>query len=251
VPAWDAPPLFVWGVFAIMVIGALLPLRIETREDYFVITMGAGVATAVLGPSALVLAWGAIVVAAPVLVAWNLLLARRHEVRNERSGARPQEPMRRQDHGLTAGVRAIVWNGTTALSASVGVLMGAFVYVVVLGRSFPMPLTTTDEMVAASVVVLVWAIGSTSVRIIVLRLVTGSFAVILNSLDPFDSPLTPYLLPIFGGFPIVVACVALYRPSDPGPTLLFLLWCFPLYAATAFDSHRRRLALELRRDVAA
>ncbi|MEZ5134581.1 MAG: hypothetical protein R2699_05865 [Acidimicrobiales bacterium] len=50
---------------------------------------------------------------------------------------------------------------------------------------------------------------------------------------------------------LVVAAVALYAPAEPWPSLFILWWCVPLFAATAFDLHRRRLAQELRRDLLA
>lgn len=226
------PALFVWGLFVVTAIGALLPIRVSTREDHVVLTIAATVDASLLGPPSLVLVWGGVAVAAPLIAGWAAVA----RGRGWPGGRAPAEAW-----------RSIVWVGTSAFAITAGFIVGNFVYVTLFGRSYPVPLVTTGDFAVAAVAVTAAWVATMSVRVLYLRRVGGSL--LQKGLDPFDSVLIPYLLPLMGGFPLIVASVALYRPESPWPSLFILWWCFPLYAATALDMHRRRLAQELRRDV--
>lgn len=226
---WNEPTLYILGMFGVIFVGALLPTHIESREDHIVITIASGVAGGILGPKALILVWGAVVLAAPLILVWHLLVRRR-----------PERPVR-------AALVSMTWPFLSAFAVTVGFVIANLAYAGWLGREYPVSLATTEDFGVAGLIVSLSWLGMITVRMVTLRVLTGSLP--LHALDPFDNVLLPYLLPLMGGFPLVAAAVALYRPSDPYPSLFILWWCFPLYAATAFDLHRRRLAQELRRDV--
>lgn len=228
----DEPALFLWGVFAIITVGALLPIRIDNRQDHIVLTIAATVAAAIFGLPALGMLWASVAVAIVVMA-----LARGVLVALGRGAS----------HVLHDVPRSAGWVVLSAFATTIGFVLANFFYATVFGRSYPVTLASTTDFTEGAVVVFVWWTGTMAVRVVYLRRVGGSL--FQKSLDPFDSVFVPYLLPIMGGFPLIVASVALYRPSDPWPSLLILWWCFPLYAATALDLHRRRLAQELRRDV--
>lgn len=231
---WDAPLVFVVGCFVVCTAGALLPVRLEEREDHIILTIAASAAGGVLGVAVLPLLWAAMAVAIPFVCAWSLLP--RHVDRIGWPGAR----------------RSVAWLGVSGFAITVGALLGLGVYVAVLDGTFPVPLRTVDDFLRAGVLAFVAWTGTMAVRLASMRILSGSFARGLSGgLDPIDSPLAPYLMPLMGGFPLVAATVALYDAAEPWPSILILWWCFPIYAATAFDLHRRRLAQDLRRDALA
>lgn len=228
---WTEPPLFVWGLFAVTACGALLWIRIDERQDHIILTIAATVDVALLGPRALVLVWGGVAVAAPAMLVWCMV------------------PRNRERLGGPGALRSVGWSVLSAFSITVGFVVGNFVYSTLLGRSYPIPLATTSDVLVGGLAVTVAWVGTMTVRVVSLRSMVGP--VILNSLDPLDSVLLPYLMPLMGGFPLIVASVALYRPDDPWSSLLILWWCFPIYLATWVDLHRRRIAQDLRRDASA
>ena len=61
--AFDEPALFVAGLFAVILAGALLPIRLEGREDHVVLTMAGAVDAALLGARGLLLVWCAVAAA--------------------------------------------------------------------------------------------------------------------------------------------------------------------------------------------
>jgi signal transduction histidine kinase len=225
---WNEPALFVLGLFAVTAIGCLLPIRIDEREDHIVLTIAAAVDGGLLGARSLVLIWGGVLIAVPLLLTWCLL------------------PRNRERLGLRGARRKITFVGITAFAVTVGFVLANYVYVGLFAREYPVTVSTTANFALAGLVVFSSWVGTMSVRVISLG--RRSRVLIREGLDPFDSMLIPYLLPLMAGFPLVAASVAMYNPIDPWPALLILWWCFPLYAATAFELHRRRLAQELRRD---
>jgi C4-dicarboxylate-specific signal transduction histidine kinase len=88
-----------------------------------------------------------------------------------------------------------------------------------------------------------------AVRVLSLRMMTGRL--MPQALDPFNSILIPYVLPVVGGVPLVVSSIATYDPTDPWLSLILLSWCFPLFGLSWYELHRRSLALELRRELLA
>ncbi len=225
---WDEPWLFVFGLFAYCALGTLLPIRVENREDHIILTVTASVAGGILGPPALVLVWAGIAVGAPLVLLWSAL------------------PRNRTTLGVPAGLRSVAWMLVSGVALTVGFLSAYLVYTTILGRPYPVQLATTQDVMAGGLMVTVGWAATMAVRILTVRLITGSL--MPHGLDPFDSVLIPYLLPLIGGFPLVTACVAMYHPGDPWPSLIMLWWVIPLYLATAYDLRRRRLAQELRRD---
>jgi signal transduction histidine kinase len=225
---WNEPALFVFGLFVVTAAGCLLPIQIDDREDHVVLTIAAAVAGGILGMRALVLVWGGVAFALPVLLGWSLL------------------PRNRDRLGLHGAIRKVAFVALTAFAVTVGFFLANFIYVGVFSRDYPVLVDTTPNFAVAGVVVFASWVGTMSVRVVSLGRRSGS--VLRASLDPFDSMLIPYLLPLMAGFPLISASVAMYNPRDPWPCLLILWWCFPLYAATAFELRRRRLAQELRRD---
>jgi signal transduction histidine kinase len=226
-----APAGFVWGLFVVTAIGALLPVRTERREDFPIMAIAVTVAASLLGPWCLPMLWAAVAVTAPVWVAWNVV------------------PRHRSRLGWTGAGRSLVWLLVTAVACTVGFVVGGGVYVGLFGRSYPATLDSLAAVGAALGSVTAAFVGTMTVVALAVRRVSGPL--IARGLDPFDSMSVPYVMPVMGGFPLVVASVAMYDPASPWPSLVVLVWCFPLYAATAIDLHRRRLAQELRRDVMA
>ena len=227
---WDQPTAYVVCLFVVITIGVLVPIRLEDREDHIIATIAAAVGLGVMGIAVLPLGWCAVVVGVPFICAWSLL------------------PRNVGRLGWPGATRAIAWAVVTALAITVGDVVGVGLYRAVFDGSFPLGLSTTPDMLEAGMMGLVVWVGTMSVRLVSMRWMSGSLT---GGLDPIDSPLVPYLLPMMGGFPLIVASIAMYEADDPWPSLLILWWCFPLYAATAFDLHRRRLAQELRRDAIA
>ncbi len=227
---WNAPAAFVLAMFAVTTIGALLPIRIEDREDHIVLTIAVSVDMSIFGPPAYILVWGGVLLAMPLIAAWHLL-------------PRPQAGGRR------GAVRAIGWLAVTAVAVSVGGVLAYLVYSGIFGRSYPLPLVTTQDVLIGFATITAGWMGTVAVRVVSQRWVAGSLTE--HPLDPFDSVLLPFLFPVIGGLSVITASVALYHEPDPWPSFIVLLWCFPLYAVTAFDLHRRRLAQELRRDAMA
>lgn len=222
-PAW-----YPIGLYLLMTIGLLLPIAVEEREDHVVVTITNGAAVAILGPAGLVLLWSATATAVPLRVLWWL-------VRGDRS------PDARR-----ATRRAVAWEIVTAVACSAGALAGGIVWVVGFGRDFPIRLSDTRVTLLAGVVGIVAWVATMGVRVLSSRAIAGSL--ISRGLDPFESALIPYLLPLIGGFPLITASLAMYRPGDPFTSIGILWWLFPLYAAAAFDVRRRQLGRELRRD---
>lgn len=228
---WSEPFLYLLGLYAVLLAGALLPIHIESRQDHIIMTMASAAAGGILGMRALVLVWLAVVTAAPLIYGWEML--------------RPD----RDDHASRDALASVAWAFLSAIAVSVGFFVANILYSTMLGREYPVSINTTREFAVAGLVVTASWIGTMSVRVVTIRWLSGSFNA--YSFDPFDSVLVPYLLPLMAGFPLVTASVAMYNPEDPWPSLLYLWWCFPIYIATAFDIHRRRLALEFRRDALA
>ncbi len=229
--AWQEPAWYLWSLFVIATVGLLLPIRLEGREDHIVFTIGASVVAAILGPRAFYLLFGAVLVAVPCVFVWNAI---------------GPKQMRR---GIRGSLRSAGWIVVSAFACTVGFLAANAVYAGVFGRDYPIVLDTTTEMAVAGIAATVAWVGTMSVRVMSQRLISRSL--IAQGLDPIDSPLIPYLLPLIGGFPLITASVAMYRPADPFPSLFILWWCIPVYAATALDLRRRHLAQELRRDAIA
>ena len=225
---WDEPALFVFGLFAYCAIGTLLPIRVENREDHIILTVTASVAGGIFGPPAILLVWAGVATGAPLVFLWSVL------------------PPNRARLGARTGARSVMWIVVSGVALTIGFLSAYLVYTVVLGHTYPVQLVTTTEVFAGGLMVTVGWAATMAVRIVTVRLVTGTL--MPHGLDPFDSVLVPYLLPLIGGFPLVTACVAMYHPDDPWPALIMLWWVIPLYLATAYDLRRRRLAQELRRD---
>jgi signal transduction histidine kinase len=205
------PVAFLWALFALTMLGALLPLDVgRGRQDYVVLTIAATFVLGVLGPRGLWLIWGPVVVAC---------LARR--------GGR--------------------WLVGTAAAITVGCSLATITYVGILGRDFPLRIDTGRNLAVADLVMTTAWIGTMSVRVLLHRLTRPAPDADAHEVfDAFDSPLVPYLLPTVAGAPILVGSVALYRPEDPWPALVALLWCLPVYAACRFELHRQRLARQLR-----
>jgi signal transduction histidine kinase len=228
---FGAPTTFVIGVTIIITIGFALPLRIEGGEDYLSAAYGATVAGAIVGPRGIVLVWLAVVCATPLLFLRHLVTAG-----GPRAAVRPT-------------LASLGYSSLTALAVSAGYVTGHTVYLFVFEGEFPMRLETRDQIMQATVSGFAAWVGTMGLRAVSLRVLTGS--ILRRALDPFDSVLIPYVLPVIGGLPLVVATMALYDPADPWKSLLALSWCFPLYWASWYELHRRSLALELRREVLA
>ncbi len=227
---FNAPTAFVVAMFVVTAVGAMLPIRVEGREDHIVLTIAVSVDMSIFGPPAYYLVWGGVLLAMPIVAAWHLL-------------PRPRAGGRR------GAVRAIGWLSVTAVAVSVGGVLAYLVYSGIFGRSYPLPLVTTQDVLIGFATITAGWIGTVAVRVVSQRWVAGSLTE--HPLDPFDSVLLPFLFPVVGGLSVITASVALYHEPDPWPSFILLLWCFPLYAVTAFDLHRRRLAQELRRDAMA
>lgn len=227
----DAPTVFWVGILVICTLGVLLPLRLDDREDHIVLTVGATVAGGAMGAQGVILVWGALALGAPLIVGWAVL-------------------GRRFSHlGWHGAGQRLKWAGLSAASITVGFVCAVGVYTAVLDGTYPVRLDTLDGFAKAGVQVTVAWVGTMSLRLVSLRWLSG--ALIRKGLDPIDSPLIPYLIPLMAGFPLVTASVALYDPLAPWPSILILWWCLPIYVATAIDLHRRQLAQDLRRDALA
>lgn len=227
---WDPPTAYVVGLFVVITIGVVLPVRLEDREDHVILTIAGAVGLGVMGIAVLPLVWCGVVVGVPFICAWALL------------------PRNVERLGWPGATRSVAWAVVTGVAITVGDVCGVGVYRAVFDGSFPVDLSTTSTLLEAGVMGLVTWIGTMAVRLLSMRRMSGSLT---GGLDPIDSPLAPFLLPLMGGFPLIVASIAMYDADDPWTSLLILWWCFPIYAATAFDLHRRRLAQDLRRDALA
>ena len=151
--------MFVWGLFALTLAGALLPLDVGQRHrEHVVLTITATAELAILGPRGLLLVWGA--VAAALVV--------------------------------SAGCRRATVDGAlgmliTATAVTVGFSLAYATYVGALGRQFPVELTgSRDTAVAGLVLVVAW-LGTMSVRTAAHGL--AGRAAGGHGLDPFDSSL--------------------------------------------------------------
>lgn len=218
---WPEPPAFVWGLYALTLAGALLPLDVGHRHrEHIVLTITATAGLAILGPRGLVVVWGAVAGALVTLAG-----------------------RRRATADAAAGLVA------TAVAVTVGFSVAHITHVVVLDRQFPLTLASSGDAAAAALVLVAAWLGTMSVRAVAHGLVARSGDG--HGLDPFDSPLVPYLLPVVAGAPLVVAALGVYRPDDPWAALAVLVWSLPLHAVCRFDVHRRELAQRLRRDAQA
>ena len=165
---WPAPTPFVWGLFALLVAGALLPLDVGQRHrEHIVVTIAATTTLALLGPSGLLLVWGA---AAAGLVV--LGTARR------------------------ATADAAVGVVSTAAAVTAGFALAFGVHVVLAGRRFPIDVSSSADAAWAWFVLGVAWVGTMAVRTAVHGLAGGVGDG--HALDPFDSPLVPYLAPTRG-----------------------------------------------------
>lgn len=210
---WPEPALFVWGIFGLMALGALAPLDVGgRRQEHVILTVATTAQLAIFGPRGLLLVWGA--------VALGLVLTRQ-----------------------------VRWLLTTALAVTVGFSFAYLVYSVLLGRSFPLTVARSGDAAVAVLTLTVAWIGTMSVRAVSQRF--GPSPSRGQGFDPFESRLVPYLLPTVGGAPVIAATVALYRPEEPWPALVTVMWCLPLYAACRFDLHQRQLGQRLRREAEA
>jgi anti-sigma regulatory factor (Ser/Thr protein kinase) len=147
---------------------------------------------------------------------------------------------------LAFAVRRRRWVLGTAVAVTGG-FAAASLMLVVLGGHWPITLSDADDLPLGWAVLTTAWLGTMSVRLALQR-VAGQAG---EPFDPFTSPIVPHLLPAVAGGPIVVAALALYDRDEPWAAGVVLLWCVPLYAACRFDLHRQRLALQLRRDLAA
>jgi len=228
---WSEPTGYLAGLIVLLAAGVLLPVRFEDREDHILLTIGSAVAGAVLGPRAFVLVWSALVVALPFVWLRALL------------------PTNRETLGSAAAWRSSGWALLSAVAVTVGGVLSMGTYRVVFDGTFPMPIHDLGQLgVACAVGTVAW-VGTMAVRVLSVRRFSG--ALLPRGLDPFESNLIPYLLPLIGGCPLVTASIALYDPVDPWASLFVLWWCLPLYWATVFDLRGRRLGQELRRDALA
>ncbi len=225
---WTEPWWFLLGLFLVQYAGALLPIRVEEREDHIILTMSSGVTAGLLGPRALVILWGATLLAAPTRFVAGAI------------GWRGQRPPPRTT------LRSVAWIVVTSVSCSVGYLVGNLFWAGALGRDYPITLGSQKDVILAGITAILAWIGTMGMRILSQRLIAGQFRV--GALDPFDSILLPYLLPLLGGFPLITASIAMYRPDDPFGALVIMWWCIPLYIATHLDLKQRKMARELRRD---
>jgi len=227
---WNEPALFIAGLLVVLFAGALLPIRLEGREDHVVLTLGSYVVIALLGPRGLFLVWVAVAFAAPTILCLSFL-------------------PRRRGVGVSGATRSIAWTVVTAVALSVGYVCASLVYTGVFDREWPLLLASTSDVLVGAGVAVAGYLGTMSVRLLSQRAISRSF--LTDGLDPFASPLIPFLLPTMAGFPLTTAAVAMYNQTDPWPTLMIMWWLFPIYAATALEMRRRDMAQELRRDVLA
>jgi signal transduction histidine kinase len=230
VPAtWPAGEGYTAALIALMAVTALLPIRIDDREEHVALWIVTAAAGGMVGAAAVVLLWAAVAAALPVAAARPLLASPR---RVGRDRARSVEGLL-----LSAAV------GTA------GVLAAAAFRGVVQHGTVPVTAGSAGELLAGTLTLCVgWAVG-TAARLAALRLRGQPF--LPWSPSAFDSALVPYLLPCVVGFPLVTAAVVAYDPDDPWTSLVVLAWVLPVHAATAYQAHRREMAHELRRDALA
>src|SRR5262245_40061802 len=69
--SWPEPTLFLWALFVVTALGALLRVRIESREDHVILTVAGAVDAAILGVRSLALVGAAALVAVPLIWLWN------------------------------------------------------------------------------------------------------------------------------------------------------------------------------------
>lgn len=227
---WSEPPLFLLALFVLTALGAVLPVEVDGREDHIVLALATPSVIALLGPRGALFLPAAVLVAVPVTALRNV--------------QRGREPV--LDHVLFR--RQLGWLVTSALCIGAGVVAGVAVYEV-LGGTYPARLTTFGELAIGAVALAAACTASVLAR--VLTIGRPQRSLLEASLDPVDSVLYPYLLPIFAGLPLVCATVALYQPTNPWLSAFVLAWALPVYAGIALDVHRRRVASELRRDAMA
>lgn len=227
---WNEPVGFLLALFVLTALGAMLPVPVDGREDHIVLALATPSVIALLGPRGALFLPAAVVVAVPVLLA-----------RNARPGRDPVvelEPFRRQ----------FGWLVISALCIFAGVVAGVGVFWA-LGGTYPARLDTLGDVARGAVALTVACTASILARVFTIGRPQRSL--LKASLDPVDSVLYPYLLPVFAGLPLVCATVALYQPANPWPSVVVLWWALPVYAGIALDVHRRRVASELRRDAMA
>lgn len=227
---WDEPLGFLLALYALMALGAMLPIPIDEREDHIVLALVTPVVIGILGGRGVLMIWLAVAAALPVIAVRNL-----------------RGPAGHRWDGASAR-RQLSWTVTSALCVTVGGVVGVAVYQLGFGRDFPLLLDTVGDMLVGAVVITAAWIATMATRLLTIPRVRPLLA---DSLDPVDSVLIPYLLPALAGFPLVTACIALYEPDDPWRTLLILWWALPVYGAIALDVHRRRIAQDLRREAMA
>lgn len=227
---WDEPAGFLFALFALTALGAMLPISIDEREDHIVLALVTPVVIAILGARGVLLVWTGVALALPVIAARNL-----------------RGPPGRRWDGASAR-RQLSWTATSALCVTAGAVAGVVAYVAV-GGTFPAPLETVGDLALGGVGLVVAWLATMTVRILTIRRWEGHL--LERSLDPVDSILIPYLLPALAGLPLVAAAIAVYSPEEPWPTVIVLGWAFPVYGAIAFDVHRRRVAQDLRREALA
>jgi signal transduction histidine kinase len=227
---WDEPTGFLAPLFAVTLLGALVPIRIDDREDHLLLAIAAPVGIAILGGRGL------------VLLATAVLLAIPFQVLRAAGGS--------DGRGLdTVRARRYVgWLATSAACIGAGAIVGISSFSL-LGGDYPASLESMgDTAVGAVSITLSWLVTMT-VRFLTIPHPAGP--VLERTLDPIDSVLVPYLLPAIAGFPLVTAVVALYDPTDPWPAAVILGWSLPVWGAIAIDVHRRALTRDLRREAMA
>ncbi len=228
---FDAPTTFVVAMFVMCALGFVAPLRIEGREDYLLTAYVTPLAASVLGSESIVVLWGSLLLAVPLQLVRHGLATR--DVRL----------------AVRAAATSIGYGAVTASAVSAGIVVGLAVWIGPLEGGFPIPLAGTEDMFRALAAGgAAWA-ATMAVRILTLRMMTG--ALLPRALDPFDSILIPYALPVIGGLPLVAASIAAYDAADPWHSIFILSWAFPLYGASWYELHRREIALELRRELLA
>lgn len=228
--SWDEPTGFLAPLFAVTLLGALVPIRIDDREDHLLLAIAAPVGIAILGARGLLLVAVAVVLAIPV------------QVLRAATGS---------DGSRIDAVRArryVGWLATSAACIGAGAVVGISSFSL-LGGEYPASLESMgDTAVGAVSITLSWLVTMT-VRFLTIPHPEGP--VLERTLDPIDSVLVPYLLPAIAGFPLVTAVIALYDPADPWPATVILGWSLPVWGAIAIDVHRRALTRDLRREAMA
>lgn len=185
--------MFVWGALRPHAgRGAAASDVGQRHREHVVLTITATAELAIRGPRGLLLVWGALAAALVV----------------------------------SAGCRRATVDGAlgmliTATAVTVGFSLAYATYVGAFGRKFPVELTgSRDTAVAGLVLVVAW-LGTMSVRTAAHGL--AGRAAGGHGLDPFDSLLVPYFLPLIAGAPLVAASLGVHRRDDPGPR--WRCWC--------------------------